>query len=132
MLSLAIGKEGQNVRLAVKLTGWRIDIKSATDENRDKAEIEATRIAAEPAGVLAAIELQLPVIAPPVAVPADTRGKTIRFAEEILKPVIEPEGAAKDLKKKKKPGKETAEDGIKLKKQRRGGIDYFDQDEDEI
>ena len=28
-LSLAIGKEGQNVRLAAKLTGWRIDIKSA-------------------------------------------------------------------------------------------------------
>lgn len=27
-LSLAIGKEGQNVRLAAKLTGWRIDIKS--------------------------------------------------------------------------------------------------------
>ncbi|APV44544.1 N utilization substance protein A [Dehalogenimonas formicexedens] len=29
--SLAIGKEGQNVRLAVKLTGWRIDIKSVSD-----------------------------------------------------------------------------------------------------
>ena len=29
-LSLAIGKEGQNVRLAAKLTGWRIDIKSKT------------------------------------------------------------------------------------------------------
>ncbi len=29
--SLAIGKEGQNVRLAVKLTGWRIDIKSVTE-----------------------------------------------------------------------------------------------------
>ncbi|MEX0888180.1 MAG: transcription termination factor NusA, partial [Patescibacteria group bacterium] len=28
-LSLAIGKEGQNVRLAAKLTGWRIDIKGA-------------------------------------------------------------------------------------------------------
>jgi N utilization substance protein A len=27
-LSLAIGKEGQNARLAAKLTGWRIDIKS--------------------------------------------------------------------------------------------------------
>ena len=27
-LSLAIGKKGQNVRLAAKLTGWRIDIKS--------------------------------------------------------------------------------------------------------
>jgi N utilization substance protein A len=29
-LSLAIGKEGQNARLAAKLTGWRIDIKSST------------------------------------------------------------------------------------------------------
>lgn len=29
-LSLAIGKEGQNVRLAAKLTGWKIDIKSKT------------------------------------------------------------------------------------------------------
>lgn len=29
-LSLAIGKEGQNVRLAAKLTGWKIDIKSHT------------------------------------------------------------------------------------------------------
>jgi len=29
-LSLAIGKEGQNARLAARLTGWRIDIKSAT------------------------------------------------------------------------------------------------------
>jgi N utilization substance protein A len=40
-LSLAIGKEGQNVRLAAKLTGWRIDIKSATtllDEERAAAE----------------------------------------------------------------------------------------------
>jgi N utilization substance protein A len=27
-LSLAIGKEGQNARLAAKLTGWRIDITS--------------------------------------------------------------------------------------------------------
>ena len=27
-LSLAIGKEGQNARLAFKLTGWKIDIKS--------------------------------------------------------------------------------------------------------
>jgi N utilization substance protein A len=29
-LSLAIGKEGQNVRLAAKLTGWKIDIKNRT------------------------------------------------------------------------------------------------------
>ena len=29
-LSLAIGKEGQNARLAAKLTGWKIDIKSTS------------------------------------------------------------------------------------------------------
>ncbi len=28
MLSLAIGREGQNARLAARLTGWRIDIRS--------------------------------------------------------------------------------------------------------
>jgi len=32
-LSLAIGKEGQNVRLAAKLTGWKIDIKSASQHD---------------------------------------------------------------------------------------------------
>jgi N utilization substance protein A len=32
-LSLAIGKEGQNVRLAAKLTGWKIDIKSKSQAN---------------------------------------------------------------------------------------------------
>ena len=37
-LSLAIGKKGQNVRLAAKLTGWRIDIKS---EEEKRAEVEA-------------------------------------------------------------------------------------------
>ena len=31
--SLAIGKGGQNVRLAAKLTGWRIDIKSVKGED---------------------------------------------------------------------------------------------------
>ena len=34
-LSLAIGKEGQNVRLAAKLTGWKIDIKSASQVEKD-------------------------------------------------------------------------------------------------
>jgi len=35
-LSLAIGKEGQNARLAAKLTGWRIDIKSASIAESEK------------------------------------------------------------------------------------------------
>ncbi len=34
-LSLAIGREGQNARLAAKLTGWRIDIKSVTESARE-------------------------------------------------------------------------------------------------
>jgi N utilization substance protein A len=32
-LSLAIGKEGQNARLAARLTGWRIDIHSDTESS---------------------------------------------------------------------------------------------------
>jgi N utilization substance protein A len=38
-LSLAIGKKGQNVRLAAKLTGWKIDIKSE-EEKRREVEIQ--------------------------------------------------------------------------------------------
>ena len=44
-LSLAIGKEGQNARLAARLTGWRIDIKSESQ----MAEEEAARRARPPA-----------------------------------------------------------------------------------
>src|SRR3989344_7487804 len=38
--SLAIGKGGQNVRLAAKLTGWRIDIASLKGENIGSSEVE--------------------------------------------------------------------------------------------
>jgi transcription termination/antitermination protein NusA len=37
-LSLAIGREGQNARLAARLTGWRVDIKSETEFASDEAE----------------------------------------------------------------------------------------------
>ncbi len=37
-LSLAIGKNGQNVRLAAKLTGWKIDIISSTEYEKEKLE----------------------------------------------------------------------------------------------
>jgi len=40
-LSLAIGKEGQNARLAAKLSGWRIDIKSVSMAEAEKAEAVA-------------------------------------------------------------------------------------------
>jgi len=40
-LSLAIGREGQNVRLAARLTGWKIDIKNAAeyDQNSEDAVV---------------------------------------------------------------------------------------------
>jgi len=42
-LSLAIGKKGQNVRLAAKLMGWRIDIKSE-EEKRQEVELAMTAL----------------------------------------------------------------------------------------
>jgi N utilization substance protein A len=46
-LSLSIGKEGQNVRLAARLTGWRIDIRS---ESQVREAADAARAAAQPEG----------------------------------------------------------------------------------
>ena len=52
-LSLAIGKSGQNVRLAAKLTGWKIDIKTETQfrellaqktEETEKEESESKEV----------------------------------------------------------------------------------------
>jgi N utilization substance protein A len=49
-LSLAIGKKGQNVRLAAKLTGWRIDIKSEEEKRREvEAQFQDLELPAEPA-----------------------------------------------------------------------------------
>jgi len=67
-LSLAIGKEGQNARLAAKLTGWKIDIKSESqlrsqieyelfrqdvspDEEYDEEEYESEDIGEEASGI---------------------------------------------------------------------------------
>ena len=53
-LSLAIGKKGQNVRLAAKLTGWKIDIKSETRAAEAELEELAAEAAEEKAETLAA------------------------------------------------------------------------------
>ncbi len=63
-LSLAIGKEGQNARLAAKLTGWRIDIKSATvaeAEKEPEVEPAATPEEKAEAAVAEATEEAAPV-----------------------------------------------------------------------
>jgi N utilization substance protein A len=134
MLSLAIGKEGQNVRLAVKLTGWRIDIKSAADFEKEKAEAEAVKpekavreqpLVAEESNVAAAEAAS--VMAEAVAAIPLKSSRELRFAEDILTPAVEI--TAGKNKKKKKTGKESAEDGIRLKKARRN-MDFYDAEDD--
>ncbi len=49
-LSLAIGKAGQNARLAAKLTGWRIDIKSETEAHAEGLDLLAAEQAQMAAG----------------------------------------------------------------------------------
>ncbi len=48
MLSLAIGREGQNARLAARLTGWRIDIRSDVAHAEPAAKPDAAKPAADP------------------------------------------------------------------------------------
>ncbi len=58
-LSLAIGKEGQNARLAAKLTGWRIDIKSESEaqaEGLDLMAAEQAQMAASGQDLMALAE----------------------------------------------------------------------------
>jgi N utilization substance protein A len=159
-LSLAIGKEGQNARLAAKLTGWRIDIKSAST-----VEVAPVAPAEPPAEVeeIVAELIEPPVVeAPPVVepVPAETgeaveegeplppleeeyvptgvpfepvstEEKTgLRFAEDIVG--YGPAKSQAKAKKKKKGarGKEEAEGG-KARKPRRTHEEYGEYDEDE-
>ncbi|MBA4398432.1 MAG: transcription termination/antitermination protein NusA [Chloroflexi bacterium] len=60
-LSLAIGRDGQNARLAAKLTGWRIDIKSLPEAaadvlNRLQKDEELVSVAQQEADVMAKVE----------------------------------------------------------------------------
>ncbi|MFH1639696.1 MAG: transcription termination factor NusA [Chloroflexota bacterium] len=80
-LSLAIGKEGQNVRLAVKLTDWRIDIKSASQADAEKlAALKETEEAAMASEALAKEEEEA---APEVPV-AEEKEIPLPVAEETV------------------------------------------------
>ncbi|MEE9399734.1 MAG: transcription termination factor NusA [Dehalococcoidales bacterium] len=162
-LSLAIGKEGQNARLAAKLTGWRIDIKSASAAEAEKAaqavllaeaekEAVAEEIAAEP---VAEVPVILEEVSVPEGEPAEKGAEPapspkaeptpqpvflkpqlaeekpqIRFAEDTTAPAwAKPEVKSKK-KKKTVRAKESAEDGIKLKKQKRGAAITEEDEED--
>ncbi len=152
-LSLAIGKVGQNVRLAVKLTGWRIDIKSATEADAEAALAgetvgEAAEVSEpvlpgeEPAPVAAEKEtakeeegeaIPITVFETPAAPEAAVAGKpAIRFAED-LRPTTPPQAEVKTRKKKKKKanlGKDSVKDGIKLKKKKRGAAVEIEDEEE--
>jgi N utilization substance protein A len=71
-LSLAIGKKGQNVRLAAKLTGWKIDIKSE-EEKRKEVELQLAGINFGD-GIEATGELKLPGIHDEVVAVLKTAG----------------------------------------------------------
>ena len=84
-LSLAIGKEGQNVRLAARLCGWKIDIKSRS--KWDEMEAEAEKKAAEEAEAAEAAEetakpaqTELPT---PSAVKKMKKADLIAYAESL-------------------------------------------------
>ncbi|MDD5590428.1 MAG: transcription termination factor NusA [Dehalococcoidales bacterium] len=161
-LSLAIGREGQNVRLAAKLTGLRIDIKSASEAEAEAqakplpAEVEeSAAVGEEISGEMPAVEdmarvdiaeaeeeeVGIPLepistdIPAPVAQPKVAADKArIRFAEEIVIPQpVKPGAKLKKKKKKGVSGKESAEDGIKIKKLRRmpGDMDFDGGDDEE-
>ncbi len=66
-LSLAIGKEGQNARLAAKLTGWRIDIKSVSIAEEEKTARIAEEAPAVPRAVPAVEPEAVAVAVAPVA-----------------------------------------------------------------
>ncbi len=80
-LSLAIGREGQNARLAARLSGYRVDIRSESQE-RDDVEGEEPVAAIQPPPVAAPEAVAVAEVAPPVeetipeevaaAVPADS------------------------------------------------------------
>lgn len=145
-LSLAIGKEGQNARLAAKLTGWRIDIKSASMAETEKAEtakisaeaeaeavvgeeIVQPEMAEEVAEAPAEEEKEAVAVAAPEAafIPPEVAFATkkkeekgpIRFAEEIMGSAPPKPGAKQRKKKKEVHGKEREKEDVKLKKGRR-------------
>ena len=100
VLSLAIGREGQNARLAAKLTGWHIDIRGATQAAM-AAAAEAEAVAAAAAAAAPEPEPE-PEIAPaPVEAVAVTEEPVVadapveeaiaaELAEEQVEPVMEP------------------------------------------
>ncbi len=78
-LSLAIGKEGQNARLAAKLTGWRLDIKSMSEWGAIKAQLVTQQVEEEAMAPAEVVEEEPVVMA--------TEPEEVPAAEEVPQPV---------------------------------------------
>ena len=107
MLSLAIGREGQNARLAAKLTGWRIDIRS------DVSVAEAAKVAEEAvvqaaADALAAEAAAQTAAAPAAKAPAKPRVKKVAAEPETDEAVAAEAVAPAAKASVKAPAKATA------------------------
>jgi len=107
MLSLAIGREGQNARLAARLTGWRIDIRSDVSV----AEAKAAAAAAGPAAVVAAdAPAEVAAVAAETtaeAAPAK-KASTRKAAAKVAKPAAEAAATEDDAPAKKAAPKKAA------------------------
>ena len=96
-LSLAIGKKGQNVRLAAKLTGWRIDIKSE-EEKRREVEAQFEELEGDDAGTLVLPGLDEAQLLRLTEAGLDTADRLLEVEAAELAAVAEvDEAAARDL-----------------------------------
>jgi hypothetical protein len=94
MLSLAIGREGQNARLAAKLTGWRIDIRSDVSVAEAAAEAVRVEAEAEPAETSKEAEVEAtPADANVAAIEGTTEAVVVPVAAEVADAPAKPKRA---------------------------------------
>ena len=94
-LSLAIGKEGQNTRLAARLTGWRLDLKGVTEwEEIREARLSAARAKAEADAKAAAALAQQQAAETEAATPESVADATPTPAPEAPPEMLPVEEAA--------------------------------------
>ncbi len=109
-LSLAIGRDGQNARLAAKLTGWRIDIKSVSEAASDSLyKIQNDSALAgliQQEGVVENIQVIL-------AKKAENRPLTPEEYDQLSKFIDKVEHRTAARKVEKKPAEEAAEKALK-------------------
>jgi transcription termination/antitermination protein NusA len=101
-LSLAIGKEGQNARLAARLTGWRIDIKSESQAADDE-----TRARKSPAAPASEEEASAPPTEQPE--PAPEQAEPVAEQAETVAEQAEPVGEEAGQEPAPDPGEVPAE-----------------------